>query len=30
MKRFKVLMDVAAFPKGMSPDLWVKLCDNNY
>ena len=30
MKRFKVLMDVAAFPKGMAPDLWVKLCDNNY
>ena len=23
-------MDVAAFPKGMAPELWVKLCDNNY
>ena len=30
MKRFKVIMDVAAFPKGMAPELWVKLCDNNY
>ena len=29
-KRYKVVVDIEAIPKGMAPDMWVKLADSGY